>query len=56
MRDMEETSALPEQEQAITLVARCFGLDADVVRDMDVTEFKECMETVMDRNGLNSEG
>jgi hypothetical protein len=54
MRDLEETADLPEQEQAVALVARCYGLDPDVVRDMDVVEFKACMDEVMARNGLNT--
>jgi hypothetical protein len=54
MRDLEETADLPEQEQPVVLVARCYGLDPDVVRDMDVVEFKVCMDEVMVRNGLNT--
>jgi len=51
-QDMEDTAEMSEMEQARTLVARCFGLDPEVVRTMDVVEFKRCMETVIDRNEL----
>ena len=45
---------MPEQSQAVALVARCYGLDPDVVQDMDVVEFKSCIDEVMVRNGLNT--
>jgi hypothetical protein len=58
-QDMEDTAEMTEMEQARTLVARCFGLDPEAVRTMEVVEFKRCMEIVIDRNELgesSSEG
>lgn len=54
MRDLEEISDLPEDVQTLELVARCYAVTVEQVRDMDVSEFKRCSEVVMERNGLDT--
>lgn len=54
MRDLEEISDLPEDVQTLELVARCYAVTVDQVRDMDVAEFQKCSKVVMERNGLST--
>lgn len=54
MRDLEEISDLPEDVQTLELVARCYAVTVEQVRDMDVVEFKQCSQVVMERNGMDT--
>ena len=54
MRDLEEISDLPEDVQTLELVARCYAVTVEQVRDMDVAEFKQCSQVVMERNGMDT--
>lgn len=53
MRDLEEVADLPEQAQAVELVARCYGIEPDAARDLEVSEFMTCVQEVAERNGID---
>jgi hypothetical protein len=55
MRDLEELADLPEERQAIEIVARCYGVSVDVVLEMEPAEFSQCSTEVAIRNGLNTD-
>jgi hypothetical protein len=55
MRDLEEIADMPEQRQAVEIVARCYGLAVEVVLDMDASEFEKCSREVAIRNGLSTD-
>jgi len=55
MRDLEEIADLPEERQAIEIVARCYGITVDDVLEMEPAEFSVCSTEVATRNGLNTD-
>ena len=55
VRDYEECDHLDENSQARHLVSKCFGLDIDVVRDMDMPDFNECLRIYAENHGLKLE-
>ena len=44
-----------ENSQARYLVSKCFGLDIEVVRDMDMPDFNECLKIYVENHGLKLE-
>lgn len=55
MRDLEEIADLPEERQAIEIVARCYAISVDDVLEMEPAEFNQCSTEVATRNGLNTD-
>jgi hypothetical protein len=52
MRDHADLAAIDnEVEQAITAVARCYGISVAEVEAMEKEEFTACMAVVTERNG-----
>ena len=52
MRDHADLAGIDnEVEQAITAVARCYGISVAEVEAMEKEEFAACMQVVTERNG-----
>ena len=52
VRDWEAVADLDERQQNVELVARCYNLTAEAVRDLPIKVFSRCASEVMERNGL----
>lgn len=52
VRDWEAVADLDEKQQNISLIARCYGLTLDAVRDLPLKVFRRCASEVAERNDL----
>jgi|DEB0MinimDraft_4_1074332.scaffolds.fasta_scaffold221720_2 hypothetical protein len=52
VRDWEAVGDLPEKQQNLEYIARCYGLTLDQVRDLSISEMMKCANEVVTRNGL----
>lgn len=52
VRDWEAVADLDERRQNLELVARCYNLTVDAVRDLPLKVFSRCASEVVERNDL----
>lgn len=52
VRDWEAVGDLPEKQQNLEYIARCYGMTLDQVRDLSLSEMMQCANEVVTRNGL----
>jgi len=52
VRDWEAVGDLPEKQQNLEYIARCYVLTLDQVRDLSLSEMMQCANEVVTRNGL----